>query len=389
MSQALYRVLQVLPAFDTGGVEQGTFDIAHALVRNNHHAFITSEGGSMVRDLPQSNCNHIFMGLNTKNPVKIFKNSLSLKKLIQDECIDLVHARSRAPAWSAYIACKQTQTPLVTTFHSTYGHQNRFEVWYNSVMTRADRIIAISEFIDQHIRRIYSPYIQGQERQIDIVHRCVDLEKFTCNIANAKQAQQLKEMWGVPNDHRVIVLPGRVVRRKGHKILLKALENLKNGKWTCLFVGKTNPDSKYVKELRQQIKELSWEQKIKFVGNCTDMPAVNLLADVVVVSSTVPEAFGRTMAEAGAMGTPVIASNIGAAPEIIEHSKTGWLISPDDTESLTKQLEIVFSMSNQQRESLAQTARNRIHSLFSKDEMCRKTLEIYAQVIEGARKSTN
>ncbi len=386
MSKTSNRILQVLPAFETGGVEQGTFDIAHALTMDGHHAFIASQGGSMVKNLPQSNCTHISMDLNTKNPAKILKNSLALKKLIQEERIDIVHARSRAPAWSALIACRQTQTPFVTTFHSTYGLHNPFKIWYNSVMTRSDRIIAISRFIEQHIDEHYSHYVQKRSCQIDLVYRCVDLGKFIHTDDVTRRAQQLRKTWNIPKDHKVIVLPGRVVRRKGHKTLLNALKQLKQDKWTCLFVGIANQDSQYVKEIKQQIQLLNWEQKVKCVGNCTDMPSVNLLADVVVVNSTVPEAFGRTMAEAGAMGTPVIASNIGAAPEIIEPGKTGWLISPDDTESLAEHLNIALSMTDQQKAAFSQRSQKRIQSLFSKDEMCRKTLEIYEQVIETARK---
>lgn len=385
MPKKQYRILQVIPAFETGGVEQGTLDVAHALAKEGHSAFVVSEGGSMVTGLPQSNAFHIQINLNTKNPAKIFKNSLRLKKLIREERIDLVHARSRAPAWSAYLACKQTKTPFVTTFHSTYGHKNPLEIWYNSVMVRGTRIIAISNFIRQHIIHYYQPYTKNSECQIDIIHRGVDLERFNVHNIKEERCQHLRDKWNIPKDHSIIIVPGRVVRRKGHKLLLEILKNLSHDKWICLFVGKVDPNSQYTREINQKIKSLNLQSQVKVVGNCTDMPAVNLLATIVLVNSTVPEAFGRTMAEAGAVGTPVIASALGAAPEIIEHGKTGWLIPPDNPNVLTEHLNKALSMTSQQREAFSERAQKRIRGLFTKETMCEKTLKLYEEVIAKHR----
>lgn len=386
MSQLPYRILQVLPAFDTGGVEQGTFDIAHALVKENHHAFIASQDGRMIKDLPQSNCRHIFMDLNTKNPFKIFENSRSLKKLIQDEHIDLVHARSRAPAWSAYLACRQTNTPYITTFHAAYGHQNAFKKCYNSVMAKGERIIAISDFIANHIFSQYSKYLpDAKVETVQTIHRGIDCQQFDPKKVAFERLQNLKKEWGLLEDTPLILLPARLTRIKGHITLIKALKQLKIRDYTCVIVGQPARGSNYHEELRKLIAHLGLEDKVKLIGHCQDMPAANLLADVVIVPSLVPEGFGRTMAEAGAMGVPVIASNIGAAPEIVEHGKTGWLIPPGDAENLAKHIDIALSMTSQQKEALAQNAQKRIRELFSKEVMCQKTLEVYAQVIEAKK----
>ena len=177
MSQTQLRVLQILPAFETGGVEQGTFDIAHALVETGKTAFIASEGGQMQQHLPPRDCTHISVKLNTKNPVSILKNSFTLKNIIEKNDINIVHARSRAPAWSGWLACKLTNTPFLTTFHSTYGYKNFIKRWYNAIMVKGTHIIAISQFIKDHIQNVYSGYLKPNSK-IHIVHRCVDLKKF-------------------------------------------------------------------------------------------------------------------------------------------------------------------------------------------------------------------
>ncbi len=379
-----YRILQVIPAFEVGGVEQGTLDIAHALAREGHSAFIASEGGSMVQRLPQSNTIHIAMNLATKNPAKIFKNSLRLKKLIRAESIDLVHARSRAPAWSAYFAALQTDTPFITTFHAAYGHQNKIKLWLNSVMARGEALIAISDFIANHIQDHYSKQIVKRNSKIHTIHRGIDCEYFDSQNVEMDRIIKLRRKWQIPDDHQVIGLPGRLTRIKGHLPFLRAIQKLREkglNSFTCVLIGPENPNSNYAGEIDSFITQHNLSSWVKKVGPCSDMPAANLLADVIVVPSTVPEGFGRTIAEASAMGTPVIASNLGAAPELVTHAQTGWLVPPEDHHEIACYLEKALKLPADTRKKMGDAAQAKIRAAFTKETMCEKTLKLYGEII--------
>jgi glycosyltransferase involved in cell wall biosynthesis len=376
------KVLQVLPALGEGGVERGTVDLAAFLVAEGWGALVASVGGSGVARLEAAGGKALPVPLKTKNPLAIHANISRLQKLIQEEGIHLVHARSRGPAWSAYYAARRCGVPFVTTCHGVYsGSTHWLKHRYNAVMASGDRVIAISDFVADHFRERYGV---GRDR-LRVVARGVDVSQFDPDAVAPEQVAKLASLWRLEEGRQVIMLPGRVVRRKGHLLLLRAIERLQRRDLSCLIVGGVESGSGYPDEIRGEIGTLGLGEVVRMVGPCNDMPAAYMLADVVVAPSTIaPEPFGRVSVEAQAMGKPVVVTDMGGLGETLMPAATGWLVPPDDPGELANALELALAMPEDARARLAQRARDFVVRHFSSEEMCRKTLAIYRELLEGA-----
>lgn len=372
-------VLQVLPALNTGGVERGTVDIAEAVVEAGGTALVASEGGRLMHELQRIGAEHIELPLASKNPFVMLQNVGRLRTLIRARGVDIVHARSRAPAWSALMACRGTGARFLTTFHGTYNRTGPFKKLYNSVMTRGFRVIAISHFIADHMAEAYGV----ERRRIRVIHRGADIGLFDPRNVPAARVISLAAHWRLPEDMRVIMLPGRMTRWKGQALLIEALARLDRDMVRCLIVGGDQGGS-YRRELDRLVARLGLESVVQFVGECTDMPAAYMLADVVVSASTDPEAFGRVMVEAQAMGKPVVAAGHGASAELVLPGETGWLFEPSNPASLAAALDLAMDLDPDARERLAKRAIVNVRANFTKELMCAKTLEVYGEVLRDA-----
>jgi glycosyltransferase involved in cell wall biosynthesis len=303
-----------------------------------------------------------------------------LKKLITQHDVDIVHVRSRAPAWSAYWACKAMRTPFVTTVHAAYkGNQNRVKRWYNSVMTRGTRVIAISNFIGDYVREFFDV----DPRNLITIPRSVDLEKFQPELVTAERAMNLAKQWRAPDGVPLILMPGRVSRIKGHQVLIDALEKLGRRDIFCIMVGPNQGRNEFQEELEASIEEKNLSGIVRIVDNCTDMPAAYYLSSIVVAPSIIPEGFGRTPIEAQAMGRPVIASDYGGFKETVIHKQTGWLFPVGDADSLAESLRQALAMNDEQRADLATRSIAHVSDNFTKDKMCNATMEVYADILRA------
>jgi glycosyltransferase involved in cell wall biosynthesis len=373
-------VLQVLPGLVTGGVERGTADVSAALVQAGWRSIVASSGGPMVHEIERAGGVHVNLPVDSKNPLVMRRNVDRLVELIARHRVDLVHARSRAPAWSAYAAAKRVKRPFVTTFHGVYGAANPFKRWYNSVMTRGDRVIAISEFVGRHLVQRYGV----PPEKVRIIHRGVDFALFDPARVSQSRVVQLARDWRLPDGAPIIMLPGRLTRWKGQLLLIDALAKLARFDICCLLVGSDQGRRSYRAEIEERVRLRGLEGVVRMVDHCRDMPAAYMLADVVVSASTDPEAFGRVVAEAQAMGRPVVAPDHGAAPEIVLPGETGWLFPPKDVTGLAAALDVALKLDPERRSELAGHAVANVRSRFTRAGMCAATLEVYREVLEAA-----
>ncbi|MEQ9115266.1 MAG: glycosyltransferase family 4 protein [Rickettsiales bacterium] len=371
-------VLQVLPELYTGGVERGTVDLSKELVNQNYKSLVASSGGVLVSSIKNQGGHHINLPLKSKNPISMFRNIKRIKKIISKYNVDIVHARSRAPAWSAYFACKKTNTPFVTTFHGFYKFSNLFKKWYNSVMTRGFVVVAVSEFIKEHIIEKYGVPVD----HIKVIHRGVDLDYFNPKKVSFQRLNTVSSELNIPEDKTMICMPGRISSWKGQDVLIQALSKIKSKNFHCMFVGDYSKKPKYHLHLINLIEKNNLSHSVTFAGNVKDMAAIYKLSDIIVSASREPEAFGRVATEGQAMQKIVIASNIGGSKETIKDKKTGFLFKVNDPEDLTNKIDLVCSMEDQEREKFGVSARNHIQKNFSLKQMYRKTLDLYQDIIE-------
>jgi len=378
-------ILQVLPALgSSGGVERGTIEIAGCINDIGWRSLVASNGGARVHQLARAGAEHFELPLHSKNPITMWLNVGRLVKLIKAEKIDLVHARSRAPAWSAYRACKKTGVPFITTFHGTYGARGELKRSYNRVMTKGERVIAISSFIAGHLKRIYGVAAE----RIRVIHRGVDIATFDPIKVSAERVVQLASAWRLEEGLPVVMLPGRLTRWKGQSIFIQAVARLGRKDIRCVLVGSDQGRSGYRKELEKQISKLDLDGVVRIVDNCDDMPAAYMLADVVISASTDPEAFGRIVTEAQALGRPIIAPDHGGARETIIDGQTGWLVEPGNEEQLAKAIGQALDLNKDVRQKMAESAMKNVRENFSKDSMCAKTLDVYREVFIERKKTT-
>lgn len=371
-------VLQVLPELNQGGVELGTIEIATELQKQGITNFVASAGGRMAYNLERAKVEHFTLPLKTKNPLKLWLNYRRLVKIIKENGVNIVHARSRAPAWSAYWAAKKTGAKYLTTFHGTYGLGPKgFKKAYNKVMTYGDLVIAISNHIKQHILKNY----KCDESKIRLIHRCVNVENFDVNKVSAERMIKLMEEYHLPEDKPIILLIGRLTRWKGQKLLIEALEKIKEKDFFCVFVGDDQGRTYYTEELKEAIAKKGMEGRFAFVRHVTDVPAMMMISDVVVSASIEPEAFGRIAAEGESMGRIVVASNIGGSLENLIDGKTGKHFESGNAQSLAEALTWALELSTEEREKIGKAAIEHVHENFTKEIMCNKTIAVYNELV--------
>lgn len=377
-------ILQVLPELRSGGVERGTLEIAEAIHKAGWRSLVASEGGPLAHQLRYCGAEHITLPLKSKNPLNIYLNIRRLVEVIRREGVTLVHVRSRAPAWSAYFAAKEAGVPFVTTFHGHYHIQNNLKRRYNSIMTRGDIVIAISEFTKAHILQEYqlTDYKVPEDR-IRVIHRGVDLKTFDPAMVNPNTLINLANKWRLPEEHPVIMLPGRMTRWKGQDVLIKALSMLSHRNFFCIIIGDDKGHRHYRAEVEHLVMDLGLGSNVRFVPHTTDMPAALMLSHVVVSASTEPEAFGRVAIEAQAMGRPIIATNHGGSCETVLDGQTGWLVEPGSPISMAKALGEALSLNEEARNAIGREGMAHVREHFSKERMCEKTLAVYRELLEA------
>ena len=381
-------VLQIIPRLDAGGAERTTIDVAAALAEAGARPLVATEGGRLISELQANGGVWAPFPAKTKNPLAMALNVYRLVRLIREEKVDLVHARSRAPAWVALGAARLTNTPFVTTYHGSYAGQSVLKVLYNSVMARGDAVIANSQFTADRILRMH-PFAADR---IHVIHRGTDFRAFMPEQVDAERVARLRQSWGLAPDDRIVLLAARLTGWKGQKVLIEATKLLMaQGLTDTKFVlaGDDQGRDSYVRDLRSQIAAAGLTDIVKLPGHCTDMPAAYLTSAVVTVPSTEPEAFGRAAVEAQAMGAPVVVSELGAVPETVlappqvsPQARTGWHVPPGDARALADALAHALALEETARESLAHRARAHVQSHFSLERMCARTLDIYAAAIE-------
>ncbi|MCB1562499.1 MAG: glycosyltransferase family 4 protein [Alphaproteobacteria bacterium] len=372
-------IMQVIPELGPGGAEQGCIDIAAELVAGGAQAIIVSNGGSRVSELARIGAVHIDLPVHSKNPVVMWKNIGKLRRLIERYNVNIVHARSRAPAWSAWQACKKTQARFMTTCHAPYNISGEAKRRYNGAIAYGERVIAISHYVADYLRKNY----KLDDSKIRLIHRGIPLEKFHPTAVTPERLITLSGEWRIPDGANIIMLPGRLTRWKGHHVLIEAMARLGRNDLFCVIIGSDQGRSEYRKELEALIQEKNLGGRVRIVDHCRDMPAAYMLATVVVSASTDPEGFGRVPVEAQAMGRPIIATDHGGAQETILRGQTGWLVPPGDSAALARAIEDALSLTPQQRVMLATRAMAHVAEHFTKEQMADKTLDVYAELLRG------
>ena len=373
-------IMQIVPALNSGGVEQGVIDLNAAIVKAGGHSIVVSSGGARVREIVKAGGTHIVLPVHSKNPLTIATNIARLKKIIRSNNVDIVHACSRAPAWSAGRAVQGTSARYVTSVHAAHKLGGALKRLYNSSITKGERIIAVSHFLADYLEKNY----QVDSANIRVVHRGVALEKFHPNSVTPDRLIKIAKQWRVPDGAPVIVLPARLSRIKGHMFLIDALQQLKHKDFFCLLVGSDTGNENYRKELETYIENSGLGGKVRIVNHCDDMPAAYMLATVVVSPSLEPEGFGRIAIEAQAMGRPLITTDHGGSRETVLRDETGWLVTPGDVPGLTAALDEALSLDAGQRAKLATRAMSHIGAHFTNDSMSAGTLDVYAELLQLA-----
>jgi glycosyltransferase involved in cell wall biosynthesis len=369
-------VLQIVPRLVSGGAERGTVELAGALVAAGWTSYVASAGGPLERDIARAGATHLTLPLASKNPLVIRRNAKLLMRLIRRLAIDIVHARSRAPAWSAWSAARATGRHFVTTFHNAYDPGGRLKRRYNSVMARGERVIAISDFVTEHAARVYGI---GPER-LRTIPRGVDLEIFSPQRVGGPRIATLAQLWRLPDDAPVVLLPGRLTRWKGGLDFIAAAAQLGRREVCYVLVG-AEQHKGFRRELEAAIAAVGPVGIFRIAEECHDMPAAYMLADVVVSASSDPEGFGRVIAEAQAMGRPAVATDHGGARQTIVPGVTGWLVPPRDPRTLAAAIGEALSLGPAERALLARRAIAHIAADFTSAAMCARTIAVYEELL--------
>ena len=372
-------VMQVLPAMETGGAEQGCLDIHKELVRAGAKSIVVCNGGPRIHEIQRAGGHYIQLPVESKNPLQIRKNTKHLQDIIRQFSVDIVHARSRAPAWSCLSACRAEKTKFVTTCHAPYNAGNALKRRYNSVMAMGDRVIAISEYVAQYLRDNHNV----PDSALRVIHRGIPVENYHPTSVSPERMIQLSKAWRLPEEASIILLPGRLTRWKGQHILIRAMARIENPNAFAVILGADQGRQKYRRELESLIAEHDLQDRIRLVDHCNDMPAAYMLSTLVVSASTDPEGFGRVPVEAMAMGRIAIATDHGAARETVVSGETGWLVPPDNVTSLAKTIDKSLSMPEPERVRMATRGMKRVEEMFSREDMVNKTFDVYAELLRA------
>ena len=380
------NVLQVIPKLGYGGAETGCYDIAHYLAEQDCGSFIATSGGDLLKFVKKNKVGIFKLPVHSKNPIIILLNTLFLSILIILKKINIVHARSRAPAWSCYFACLLTNTVFVTTFHGTYNFKNKFKKYYNSIMLRSKLTIAGSNFIFGHINENYNEYL-NKKKKLRVIFRGINVDYFSQKNISILKQEKLKREWDLKPDKFTILLPGRLTAWKGQGKLIEALnilvEDYNVTEFQAIFLGSDQGRKVYSKKLLSLVERYSLTKKIKFINHCKEMPLAYSLADVVVSTSIEPEAFGRVAVESQSMGKPIIASNIGGSKETILNKKSGFLYKHDDPRELAKSLNTVIQLSQEELKLIGNEGRKNVTKKFDVEVMCDSNLREYKKLLKN------
>lgn len=375
-------IMQVLPALNAGGVEQGVVDLNAAITAAGGKSIVVSSGGRMVNEITKGGGLHVTLPVHSKNPLVMAANIRRLRKIIHQYNVDVVHACSRAPAWSAWRAVQGTYARFVTSCHAAHKTGGMLKRLYNSSIAKGDVVIAVSHFLSQYLQDNY----QTEAARIRVVHRGVAIERFHPNAVRPERLITISNQWRIPDGASVVMLPGRLSRIKGHMFLVDAVAALGNPDIFCLFVGSDIGNESYRQELEAYIESKGLGGNARIVKHCDDMPSAYMLSTVIVSPSLVPEGFGRVAVEAQAMGRPVIATNHGGAQETIVPLETGWLVVPGDVDGLMSALQTALSLDGRSRALLATRAMSHVAHHFTNGTMCALTLDVYAEVLDQAHR---
>jgi len=378
------KVLQVIPRLGYGGAETGCYDLAHYLYEQKCKSYIVTSGGELLEYIDKKKVKLIKLPVHTKNPILIIINSIILAVLILFLNISIVHARSRAPAWSCYIATKLTARKFVTTFHGTYNFKSSIKKFYNSVMVKSDLLIAGSNFIFSHVSENYKRFLNSKKKFL-VIFRGINTEYFDADTIKLKNVEKLKNSWKIEENKKIILLPGRLTAWKGQEMFIEAINlfQLKNPEldYVAVILGNDQGRTVYRKKLERLVQQFNLTQKIKFVDNCRDMPLAYHISDVIVSSSIEPEAFGRVSVEAQAMKKPIIASNIGGSKETVIDNKTGLLFDSGNPKSLCDKLDEIIKLDSLTLDLMGREGRKNVINRFNIDKMCLNTYSEYKKLI--------
>ncbi len=380
------NVLQVIPKLGYGGAETGCYDIAHYLAEQECESYIATSGGELLKYVKKDKVKIFRLPVHSKNPIIIFLNAILLSVIILFKKINIVHARSRAPAWSCYIACFITNRKFVTTFHGTYNFKSRTKKFYNSVMLRSKLTIAGSNFIFGHINENYNEYL-SKKKKLMVIFRGINLDYFCQKNISILKQEKLKKEWNLETNKFTIILPGRLTYWKGQEKFIEALniliEDYNVTNFQAILLGSDQGRKVYSKKLHSLVERYSLTKKIKFIEHCKEMPLAYSLADVVVSASIEPESFGRVSIESQAMGKPIIASNIGGSKETVLNKKTGFLYKYDDPRELAKNLNTVIQLSQEELKLIGNEGRKNVTKKFDVEAMCDSNLREYKKLLKN------
>lgn len=371
-------ILQVLPRLESGGVERGTVEITAAIRDAGMKPLVASAGGALIPHITYAGGEHITLPLTSKNPYIIYQNARRLYRLIKARNINIIHARSRAPAWSAYYAAKWAGIPFMTTFHGIYGTESAFKKRYNSVMLKGARVIAVSQFVKEHILSTY----EVDPTIIRTILRGVDFSVFDAQKLIPDRIQQLTKSWGLfDNFSPVIFCPGRISRIKGQHVLIEALAKIADLPFLCIIAGTDNGHEDYREELEQLIRARGLEGKVRIAGSTQFMAEAYTLSHLVVVPSIQAESFGRVAIEAQAMGKLVIATDHGGARETIVPNETGYLVPPENAEMMGEAIRFALSRDERTVNAMAEFAQTHVRTHFTSARMKADTIAVYRELL--------
>ena len=378
------KVLQVIPKLGYGGAETGCYDIAHYLPENDCGSFIVTSGGELLKFIDKKKVKIIKLPVHSKNPLIIFINFLALVAIILVKNISIVHARSRAPAWSCLLAAKITGRKFVTTFHGTYNFNNKIKKFYNSVMVRSDLIIAGSNFIFSHIKDNYTKYLNAKKKLL-VIFRGINVDYFDPTTKLDSDEKKLLKKWQIEKDKKIILLPGRLTGWKGQEVFIEAINlvNIELGyeAFYAVILGSDQGRDLYKKKLIRITEQHRLNNQVKFIDHCNDMALAYKVSDIVISASIEPEAFGRVAVEAQSMEKPIIASDIGGSNETIIDEKTGFLFESNNAKSLSKKILKVLSMDETLLQSIGKEGRKNIIQKFNVEKMCFSTYSEYKRLL--------
>ena len=378
------KVLQVIPRLGYGGAETGCYDLAHYLHEQDCKSYIVTSGGELIKYIDKKKVKLIKLPVQSKNPLLILINSIALTLLILFLNISIVHARSRAPAWSCYIATKITRRKFVTTFHGTYNFKNSIKKFYNSIMVKSDVLIAGSNFIFSHISENYQKFLNSKKKFL-VIFRGINTEYFDSDTIKKKDIDKLKATWKIEDNKKIILLPGRLTAWKGQEMFIEAINLFKQSNpeldFVAVILGDDQGRTVFRKKLERLVEQFNLTQNIKFVDNCNVMPVAYYISDVIVSSSIEPEAFGRASVEAQAMKKPNIASNIGGSKETVIDNKTGLLFESGKPKSLCDKLNEIIKLDTLTLDLMGREGRKNVINRFNIEKMCLNTYSEYKKLV--------